>query len=902
MTTAPERLVTLLADRYRIERPLGAGGMATVYLAKDLKHDRDVALKVLRPELGAVLGPDRFLAEIKITARLDHPHILTLIDSGAVDGFLYYVLPLVRGESLRQKLEREKQLGLDEALAITTQVANALDYAHRQGVVHRDIKPENILLQEGEAVLTDFGIALAVKEAGGNRLTESGLSLGTPQYMSPEQATGDRALDARSDIYSLAAVLYEMLAGEPPVTGPNAQAMIAKLMTERPVRLRVVRDTVPEALDAAVAKALSKVPADRFTTAGSFVRSLVAPVAAVPAPASASARSRWLMVAGVGVALVVLGTAAAMNLRGRPAPVTSFTPRFEQLTTDGNARSAALSPDGTRLAYVARDCDERERCTERLVVRDIGSAASITVLKAGLIPGSPVWAADGRFLVAGIVDPGAGLGAVRFVVISTLGGTPRQLPGYGGGVIGTTDTVMVTTKYTPGTDSVAWLRAVTASDGLVRDSIPIRQPITFQVPFPAPRGGSIALYGFGMDGISLRLLDRAGRITDSLPTFPATLKTVKWTPRADAIVLQVDLREGNGPFVTSGSVATPSVLVRYPVSASGKFTGAPDTLMTLERGSWFTQLRPDGSALLSRKPVESVVYVLERSGAGRLDFRSRRLAASTAGVTARISRDGATVWLKHGGSSPGSSPQNTFVPFDGGAERPFTLPPGTAISTDWTRPVSSTLLYAFRDSSGQARLAEVDVATGRSRGMTSLPQRTSFIFPIPGGGYGAADIEAGSARIIGRPGKPDTTWSVPPTPGRQFTIPGDVTIDGRAVLAFSESVAGDSVWVHRIPLDGGAPSAAMSVTLDQWFGVMPDGSLETIRTDSTRRVAWYRLAPGGSGLVRLGDAPTQGTTTPTPFDGVAWDGSNDGRRFVLVRSVDRPDVYLLRNFGELLSR
>src|SRR4030095_14379688 len=340
MTTAPERLATLLTDRYRIERSLGAGGMATVYLAKDLKHDRHVALKVLRPELGAVLGPDRFLAEIKITARLDHPHILTLIDSGAADGFLYYVLPLVRGESLRQKLDREKQLGLEEALTIARQVASALDYAHRQGVIHRDIKPENILLQEGEAVLTDFGIALAVKEAGGNRLTETGLSLGTPQYMSPEQATGDRALDARSDIYSLAAVLYEMLAGEPPVTGPNARAMIAKLMTERPVRLKVVRDTVPGAVDAAVAKALSKVPADRFPTAGEFARSLVTSNAALSA--TARPRPRWLIPAGIGVAPVALGTAAAVSLSSRPAPVAAFTPQFDQLTTDGNARSPAL--------------------------------------------------------------------------------------------------------------------------------------------------------------------------------------------------------------------------------------------------------------------------------------------------------------------------------------------------------------------------------------------------------------------------------------------------------------------------------------------------------------------------------------------------------------------------------
>src|SRR5712692_5378746 len=277
------RLTAALAGRYAIERELGAGGMATVYLARDVKHDRDVALKVLRPELAAVLGAERFLQEIRISARLDHPHILTLIDSGAADGFLYYVLPFVRGESLREKLNRETQLGIEETLAITKQVASALDYAHREGVVHRDIKPENILIQEGEAVLADFGIAFALREAGGPRLTESGLSLGTPQYMSPEQAAGDRQLDARSDVYSLAAVVYEMLAGEPPHTGPTVQALIAKLLTEPPTRIRTVRGTVPASVDSAVAKALSKAPADRFSGAAEFAAALAEPGAGFPA-------------------------------------------------------------------------------------------------------------------------------------------------------------------------------------------------------------------------------------------------------------------------------------------------------------------------------------------------------------------------------------------------------------------------------------------------------------------------------------------------------------------------------------------------------------------------------------------------------------------------------------------
>ncbi|MEO5799556.1 MAG: protein kinase [Gemmatimonadales bacterium] len=306
-----DTLTAALADRYRIERELGAGGMATVYLAHDIKHERQVAIKVLRPDLAAALGADRFLAEVKITARLDHPHILTLIDSGEVAGTLFYVMPYVRGESLRAKLDREHQLGLDDALGIARQVASALDYSHRQGVVHRDIKPENILLQEGNAILTDFGIALAVSEAGGERLTGTGLSLGTPSYMSPEQAAGDRHVDARSDIYALGAVTYEMLAGEPPVTGATVQAMIAKLMTERPTSLRVLRDSVSPSVDAAVMRALAKAPIDRFATAREFSEALLVMTRAVESSGPSVAKSESWKWIGIAAGVILLSAWAA---------------------------------------------------------------------------------------------------------------------------------------------------------------------------------------------------------------------------------------------------------------------------------------------------------------------------------------------------------------------------------------------------------------------------------------------------------------------------------------------------------------------------------------------------------------------------------------------------------------
>jgi serine/threonine protein kinase/tetratricopeptide (TPR) repeat protein len=271
-----EQLAAALAGRYSIERELGRGGMATVYLARDLKHDRPVALKVLLPELAAVLGTNRFLREIRVTANLQHPHILPLHDSGAVDGYLYYVMPYVEGESLRQRINRERQLGIEDALTITSQVSDALASAHRQGVVHRDVKPENILLRQGHALVADFGIALAVKVSGGERLTETGLALGTPAYMSPEQIAGGRDIDARSDIYSLACVLYEMLTGSPPFTGATPQAVLARHVTDPAPPVTTVRPSVTQPIATALHKALGKSPADRFDSVEEFANALCA--------------------------------------------------------------------------------------------------------------------------------------------------------------------------------------------------------------------------------------------------------------------------------------------------------------------------------------------------------------------------------------------------------------------------------------------------------------------------------------------------------------------------------------------------------------------------------------------------------------------------------------------------
>ena len=400
------RLTAAIADHYTVEREVGRGGMATVYLARDVKHDRQVALKVLDPELGAVLGAERFLAEIKVTANLQHPNLLPLFDSGEAGGLLYYVMPFVEGESLRAKLDREKQLPVDEAIRISVAIASALDYAHGHGVIHRDLKPENILMQAGQPVVADFGIALAVSNAGGNRITQTGLSLGTPQYMSPEQATGDRVIDGRSDIYSLAAMTYEMLTGEPPHSGSTSQAVIARVLTEKPRSVRSTRPSVPEYVEWTLERGLAKLPADRWATAHEFAEALQGHSVRAPGAGAAAAGEAWGVARSprIGVrarlrdpVVVALGLvslaalAVATVLARRPAPPPAHAVRFLVTTSDSERPvdaapwPAAISPDGNIVVYTVQQASGIQVLyslrTDQLTPRPIpGSVGATQVL------------------------------------------------------------------------------------------------------------------------------------------------------------------------------------------------------------------------------------------------------------------------------------------------------------------------------------------------------------------------------------------------------------------------------------------------------------------------------------------------------------------------------------------
>lgn len=402
-----EQLRRGLAEQFNIERQIGQGGMATVYLARELKHQRYVALKVLLPDLGFVLGKDRFLKEIQLTATLQHPHVLPLFDSGEVDGLLYYTMPFLEGESLRQRLTREREIPVDEAVRITVAVAGALDYAHRRGIVHRDLKPENILLAEGQPVVADFGIALAISNAGGARVTQTGISLGTPQYMSPEQAAGDRQLDGRADIYSLGAALYEMLAGDPPHTGGTAQAVIAHVLTERPRSIRANRPAVPPRIEEAVMVALEKLPADRFATAQEFSdaledrggrmvrRSPSAAHGSVLARARISRREAVIALAGGAIGVAASSVFAVSRYR-RDATLRRLS-RFAVTLPEGYLftpsfnKRVAISPDGNYFACIVTRSDGATLFVRSL--RDLEMKSPFEGAR-----GVPFFSSDGRWL------------------------------------------------------------------------------------------------------------------------------------------------------------------------------------------------------------------------------------------------------------------------------------------------------------------------------------------------------------------------------------------------------------------------------------------------------------------------------------------------------------------------
>ncbi|HUR95167.1 MAG TPA: protein kinase [Gemmatimonadales bacterium] len=855
------RLTTALEERYRIERQLGAGGMATVYLATDLKHDREVALKVLRPELGAVLGSERFLAEIKITARLDHPHILTLIDSGAEAGFLYYVLPLVRGESLRDKLNREHQLGLEEALAITRQIASALDYAHRQGVVHRDIKPENILLLEGEAMLADFGIALAVSEAGGSRLTETGLSLGTPQYMSPEQATGDRQLDARSDLYSLAAVLYEMLAGEPPVTGPTAQAMIAKLMTERPTRLRVVRGSVPEAIDNAVARALDKTPADRFASAGEFARALEVkpPAATVAVTAPGTGMSRGVLIAaGIVAVLVAAGVAAFVMSRRTEQREPSFALRDRtQLTFSGSVYASAVSADGKQLAYITHNCDA-QGCSYSVDLQDVGGTATHRVLDRASAAYGLEWSPDRRNLIF----TGTVKGRWGFYLVSALGGPPRYLSSGAAMFWAGGDSLLVGPQLTGG-DSVFQIK-VTSIDGAVHDSIRLAGPGVGLTALSVSPGGRWIVALVVQAGRGLwQVFDRSGKVADKVVnscTCPGRITS-------DALWLT---RSGTGA----------ESIVRIGIDAStGRLATRQDTLLSGNFNNF--SVTADGSTLVIDDGTQDYsLWALGLPAALKNRFAdSERLAKASTRLFAQLSPDGERLLLARNlpaGGGGGSERRLSVLPFGGGSETQLSV---TGREAYWADSV--TLLVTKQTDAG-VRVSAVDVRSGSTVGSVDIAD--SLLAGVTRLPDGWAWIPATHDRIVVQRGGTKTDIPKPAWFGELVGLSADPT--GRRIAMTGWNAATyDSIGLAVVPVAGGDPTLWTADAAEQGgMRFLDDGSVLFMPWDTPESAVLYKVSGAGR-AERLGKIPR-------PTAGISI--SRDLKRVALLESTYHGDAYMSR--------
>jgi serine/threonine-protein kinase len=600
----PPTLAAALADRYTLERELGQGGMATVYLATDVRHQRRVAIKVLHQDIAAAMGVERFLKEIQLTAALQHPHILPLFDSGAAAERAFYVMPYVEGETLRARLDRERQLPVADALRLTQEVASALAYAHQRGIVHRDIKPENILLQDGRVLVADFGIALAASEAGGGaRLTQTGISLGTPQYMSPEQAMGERTIDARTDLFALGAMAYEMLAGEPPFSGPSVQAIVSKVLTSQPVPVEELRRNVPEPAAAAIMSALEKLPADRPASAEQFIQ-LLSGATTIPigrasgARKAAPARSllQRLLPWGAGIAAgVALGT-GAMAWRGSGvtgSAATSDPLRFlfapidsQQLQTICCGRMFAIAPDGRSLVYQARPPlvdTTKPGQPVRLFRREFSALAAV-----------PLDGTDGATSLS-ISPDGAQLAFVtgnRLMRMPLAGGPVSTVATLPPGFVGGTDWrdaehIVVAVLYT--------LYEVSTKDGQLK---PIVEPNQFlqQVTGPAtiPSNGAVLFsYTTRDEAPRVHFLARGSKTPKPLmvgasPHYVPAWKALVIDRQGRLLAFPFDPEKGD--TLGAGVPFAEGVALRSPVLAHGEFDIAPT-------GVFAHTHRQDGSVL-----------------------------------------------------------------------------------------------------------------------------------------------------------------------------------------------------------------------------------------------------------------------------------------------------------------
>ncbi|MEX2179189.1 MAG: protein kinase [Gemmatimonadaceae bacterium] len=860
-----------LGDRYRLEREIGAGGMATVYLAHDPRHDRQVAIKVLRPELSAVLGGDRFLNEIRIAAQLQHPHILALYDSGSAEGLLYYVMPWVAGESLRRRLERERQLPVADAIRIAREVADALEYAHRQGVVHRDIKPDNILLHDGRALVADFGIALAVRNAGGTRLTGTGFSMGTPRYMSPEQVAAERDVDGRSDVYSLGCVLYEMLAGEPPHTGPTAQAILARTIADPPRPITELRDTVPAHVAAALHTSLAKLPADRFGSAAEFAEALASPVGAELALATPrKPRQRAMAAAGVGaLAMLILVGGWLLGTRSLRAPSQSMPPSrlsipavgLSQAGSDLRYRSLGLLADGDGVVYATGSSGDRRLLVSHRFVDN----------EAKPIPGTvdmyaPDVSPDGRWFFA---RKWRGSG-VRLPVEGTAVG------------ISLAETASIDTSAASTMTFGAW-----HPDGSVWLT---RQP--FQtIERVTPAGDDTVVMFSGLEGVRLQQILADGRtaLAIEVPSGGTSGRCVAVDLRTGRISLLVD-----EPIVQARHTAGFLVYAR----PDGAFLAAPfdarsrrvtGDAVTIAEGvvlayageAQFAVARNGTVAYIPTEP--STLVLVDRAGnaklatAERRNFHNPRFSPDGRRIAVDFNtNDGRDVWVLDREQST-----LTRVSFDrAGAD------------ADWT-PDSRSLTYRT-DRYGRATL--IKIGLGSASAPDSLYRWGNPTSWLPDGSAFVA-FSNDSIGLVRNGGRGPFEGVLP----RRFgELSLELSPDGRWLAFVSRQNGEREVFVRRLDGQGEVVQVSQS------------GGAEPVWGRSGRELFYRTLAAGSEELVlaKLEIEPRFRVQSRTPLFSVAdflgaaphanYDVSPDGRTLVMVRRSPSTRIVVIQNLPALV--
>ena len=791
-TDREQRLATALAERYRVIREVGSGGMATVLLAEDVRHHRKVAVKVLHPELSAVLGSDRFLKEIELTANLQHPHILPLFDSGSAEGQLFYVMPFIEGETLRARIEREHQLPVADALRIATEVADALDYAHTHGVIHRDVKPENILLHGGHALVADFGIALAVQQAGGQRITQTGLSLGTPQYMAPEQAAGEKSVDARADVYALGAVLYEMLTGEPPFTGPTTQAVIARVLTAEPAPLDEVRRSVPPHVATGVHTALAKLPADRFAGAAQFAAALATPSspegatyrAASRAPRKRPMSARLVPVAFGLLALLAVGIASFWlgdRLRANASPSLVFG-RVSRLTWEpGLEVQPAISPDGRAVAYVGGTSTDA-----RIYVRQIAGGRAVRVSDDSTdIQEAPSWSPD----------------ASRILFLSR--GAVFSAP---------------------------------SSGGPRRQEIPVRREGAITAAAWSPDGRSIAFAA--ADRLAVRGPDGGTREIARLPE----ASMCAWSPDAALIACN----SGNARYVKLGPQfgnLSPNRIAIVRVR-DGAVTTVSDSIAINVSPVWSR----DGRSLyyVSTRDGLGDVYVQRITRDGRADGMPVRLTTGLGANSISLSADGSR--LAYSIYSPTSNiwslPIPSGAPTSAAGAVPVTI--GAQVVENLNvSPDGRWLLYES-NLAGNSDLYRWPVSGGESERLTTDPGDEFAPALSPDGTELAFHSwRTGSRDLWVQPLDGGPLQHVTTGGGHEWQP--EWSPDGRALIYIS-GVESRSIWIVRRGADGVWGTPAQRFAIGYWPTWSPDG--RSVAFTSRLVGGSLLVAPADSGAPR----------------------------------------------------